>query len=79
MLLAWIWRFRPTLWHRDNVLVLIGLLLVGVTLAFKVTAGRAILQYFLPTAAIGMLLDDPARRVGRDHRHGDRRRSSAVP
>ena len=56
MLLAWLWRFRPALWHRDNVLVLIGLLLVGATLALKLTAGRAILQYFVPTAAIGMLL-----------------------
>jgi putative nucleotidyltransferase with HDIG domain len=56
MLLAWIWRFRPALWHRDNVLVLIGLLLVGATLALKLTAGRAILQFFVPTAAIGMLL-----------------------
>ena len=26
MLLSWIWRFRPGLWHRDNVLILIGLL-----------------------------------------------------
>ena len=25
ILLSWIWRFRPGLWHRDNVLVLIGL------------------------------------------------------
>ncbi len=56
MLLAWVWRFRPGLWHRDNVLFLIGLLVVGATLALKVTAGRSILQYFLPTAAIGMLL-----------------------
>jgi cyclic-di-AMP phosphodiesterase PgpH len=56
MLLAWIWRFRPTLWHRNNVLVLIGLLLAGTTLALKITAGRLILGYFLPTAAIGMLL-----------------------
>jgi cyclic-di-AMP phosphodiesterase PgpH len=56
MLLAWIWRFRPTLWHRDNVLLLVGLLLVGTTLALKVTAGREVLGYFLPTAAIGMLL-----------------------
>ena len=40
MLLAWLWRFRPTLWHRDNVLILIGLLVVGATLALKVTAGR---------------------------------------
>jgi len=56
MLLAWIWRFRPTLWHRDNVLFLIGLLVVGTTLALKVTAGREVLGYFLPTAAIGMLV-----------------------
>jgi cyclic-di-AMP phosphodiesterase PgpH len=56
LLLAWIWRFRPTFWHRDNVLLLIGLLVVGTTLALKVTAGREVLGYFLPTAAIGMLL-----------------------
>jgi putative nucleotidyltransferase with HDIG domain len=56
MVLAWIWRFRPALWHRDNVLVLIGLLVVGATLALKVTAGRPTLPFFLPTAAIAMLL-----------------------
>jgi putative nucleotidyltransferase with HDIG domain len=56
MLLAWIWRFRPTLWHRDNVLVLIGMLLLGATLALKLTADRSILQFFIPTAAIGMVL-----------------------
>ena len=56
MVLAWIWRFRPTLWHRDNVLILIGLVLIGATVALKITADRSILQFFLPTAAIGMLL-----------------------
>ncbi|HEY7702434.1 MAG TPA: HDIG domain-containing metalloprotein [Candidatus Limnocylindrales bacterium] len=56
MLLAWIWRFRPTLWHRGNVLVLIGLLLVAAAVALKVTAGRELLGYLLPTAAIGMVL-----------------------
>jgi putative nucleotidyltransferase with HDIG domain len=56
MLLAWIWRFRPALWHRDNVLVLIGLLLIGATVALKLTADRSILQFFIPTAAIGMVL-----------------------
>jgi putative nucleotidyltransferase with HDIG domain len=56
LLLAWIWRFRPGLWHRDNVLVLIGLLLVVATIALKVTAGRQTLPYVLPTAAIAMLL-----------------------
>jgi hypothetical protein len=56
MLLSWIWRFRPKLWHRDNVLILIGLLIVGVTLALKFTAGRPTMPFFLPTAAIAMLL-----------------------
>jgi putative nucleotidyltransferase with HDIG domain len=56
MLLSWLWRFRPKLWHRDNVLILIGLLIVGATLTLKVTAGRPTLPFFLPTAAIAMLL-----------------------
>jgi len=56
MLLGWIWRYRPGLWHRDNVLILVGLLLVGVTLALKITAGRPTLPFFLPTAAMAMLL-----------------------
>ena len=56
MLLGWIWRFRPTLWHRDNVLFLVGLLIVGTAIALKITAGRELLGYFLPTAAIGMLI-----------------------
>jgi putative nucleotidyltransferase with HDIG domain len=55
-LLAWIWRFRPGLWHRDNVLILIGFLVVGATLALKFTAGRPTLPFFLPTAAIAILL-----------------------
>jgi putative nucleotidyltransferase with HDIG domain len=56
ILLAWIWRFRPGLWHRDNVLILVGLLVVGATLALKITAGRPTLPFFLPTAAIAILL-----------------------
>ena len=73
MLLAWIWRFRPTLWHRDNVLLLVGLLLVGTALALKVTAGREVLGYFLPTAAIGDAPRDPARRLDRHDRAGHHR------
>jgi putative nucleotidyltransferase with HDIG domain len=56
MLLGWIWRFRPGLWHRNSVLVLIGTLTLGATIALKLTAGSSILTYFLPTAAVGMLL-----------------------
>ena len=43
LLLAWLWRFRPGLWHRNSVLVLVGLLVLGATVALKLTAGRSIL------------------------------------
>jgi putative nucleotidyltransferase with HDIG domain len=56
LLLAWVWRFRPDLWHRNNVLLLVGLMLVFTTFAVKVTAGREILPFFLPIAAAGILL-----------------------
>ncbi len=56
ILLGWIWRFRRQLWHRTNALVLIGLIVVGMTLLLKLTAGRAGLPFILPTAAAGMLL-----------------------
>ncbi len=55
-LLAWLWRFRPNLWHRNNVLLLVGLLLLFAAFALKATAGRLTLPYLLPTAAVGMLL-----------------------
>src|SRR4029078_8912741 len=88
VLLAWIWRFRPGLWHRDNVLILIGLLVVGATLALKIPAGRPTLPFFLPAGALASAsvppvspgqrphrdaAGGPARRVDRDHRHRRRR------
>ena len=79
MLLAWIWRFRPTLWHRDNVLLLIGLLLVGTTLALKVTAGRDDPRRSScrprPSGCSLAILLDASRR---DDRHGRSSRSSAA-
>ncbi|MEA2549800.1 MAG: cyclic-di-AMP phosphodiesterase PgpH [Chloroflexota bacterium] len=56
ILLAWIWRFRPGIWHRSNALVLIGLVVVGTTLILKLTAGRTGLPFIVPTAAAAMLL-----------------------
>jgi putative nucleotidyltransferase with HDIG domain len=56
LLLAWVWRFRPEVWHRNNVLLLVGLLIVVATFALKLSAGRSILPFFVPTAAVGMLL-----------------------
>ncbi|HSH21474.1 MAG TPA: HDIG domain-containing protein [Candidatus Caenarcaniphilales bacterium] len=56
VLLAWIWRFRPDFWHRNNALLLIGLVLVATALALKATGDRSVLPYLLPTAAAGLLL-----------------------
>jgi putative nucleotidyltransferase with HDIG domain len=56
LLLGWLWRFRPQLWHRNNALILIGLVLVGATVALKVTADRSVVPFILPTAAVGLLL-----------------------
>jgi cyclic-di-AMP phosphodiesterase PgpH len=56
LLLGWVWRFRPEFWHRNNALLLVGLVLVLGTLALKVTGDRSVLPYFVPTAAVGLLL-----------------------
>jgi putative nucleotidyltransferase with HDIG domain len=56
LLLAWVWRYRPELWHRDNALLLVGLLLAGAVLALKLTASRSIMPFFIPVAAVGLLL-----------------------
>jgi cyclic-di-AMP phosphodiesterase PgpH len=54
--LGWLWRFRRALWHRNNVIVLLGLLIIFAAFALKLTAGRPALPFILPTAAIGMLV-----------------------
>jgi hypothetical protein len=56
LLLAWVWRYRPEFWHRDNALLLVGLLLIVATLGLKLTAGRSIMPFFVPIGAVGMLL-----------------------
>jgi putative nucleotidyltransferase with HDIG domain len=56
LVLGWIWRFRQAFWHRNNVLLLMGLLIVVATVALKITAGRAAMPFILPIAAVGMLI-----------------------
>ncbi len=56
LLLTWTWRFRREFWHRNNVLLLLSLLLLFAVFALKLTAGRPWLPYALPLAAIGMLV-----------------------
>ncbi|HXI80935.1 MAG TPA: HDIG domain-containing protein [Verrucomicrobiae bacterium] len=56
VLMGWIWRFRSELWHRNNAMLLIGLIVLGTTLLLKITAGRPGLPFIVPTAAAAMLL-----------------------
>ncbi|HEX4897736.1 MAG TPA: HDIG domain-containing protein [Candidatus Limnocylindrales bacterium] len=56
LLLGWVWRFRRDFWHRNNVLVLISVLLLFATLALQTTAGRLALPFLMPVAAIPILL-----------------------
>ena len=56
LLLGWIWRFRPQIWHRTPALLLIALVLIATVLALKATGDRSVLPYVVPTAAVGLLL-----------------------
>jgi putative nucleotidyltransferase with HDIG domain len=56
LLLGWLWRFRPTLWHRNRALLLVGLTVLAAAVALKATGDRSVLPYFVPTAALALLL-----------------------
>ncbi|HET9851486.1 MAG TPA: HDIG domain-containing protein [Candidatus Limnocylindrales bacterium] len=56
LVIAWLRLFRPEYWHRNNVVLLIWLLLAFATFALQLTAGRAALPFILPIAAIGILV-----------------------
>ena len=56
VLLAWMWRFRREFWHRNNVLVLVGVLLLFAAFTLTLTAGRTALPFILPLAAAAILM-----------------------
>jgi putative nucleotidyltransferase with HDIG domain len=56
MVISWLRIFRPEFWHRNNVVLLIWLLITLATFALQLTAGRAALPFILPIAAIGVLV-----------------------
>jgi len=56
LLIAWLRLFRPAYWHRNNVVLLLWLLITFATFALQLTQGRAALPFILPIAAIGMLV-----------------------
>ncbi len=55
-LMAWLWRFRSRLWHRNNAILLVSLALLMATSLLVATADRAVAPYLVPTAAVGLLL-----------------------
>jgi len=56
MIVAWLRMFRPEYWHRNNVVVLIWLLVATAAFALQLTAGRPALPFILPIAAVGLLV-----------------------
>jgi putative nucleotidyltransferase with HDIG domain len=56
MLIAWLRLFRPAYWHRNNVVLLLWLLIAFGTVLLQLTAGRPALPFILPLAAIGLLV-----------------------
>jgi cyclic-di-AMP phosphodiesterase PgpH len=56
LLIAWLRMFRPSYWHRNNVVLLVWMLITISTVALQLTAGRAALPFILPVAAIGILV-----------------------
>jgi cyclic-di-AMP phosphodiesterase PgpH len=56
LLLGWLWRFRPQFWHRNNAMLLIGLVLLATAVAVKVTGDRSLVPFIIPTAAAGLLI-----------------------
>ena len=56
MIIAWLRMFRPAYWHRNNVVVLIWLLVTFATFAVQITSGRPALPFVLPISAVGLLV-----------------------
>jgi cyclic-di-AMP phosphodiesterase PgpH len=61
LLVAFLWRFQPQIWHRTRSLLLFCLALVVSAVAIRVAGNRSIWTYAVPTAAtvllIGILLE----------------------
>ena len=55
-LMAWLWRFRSRLWHRNNAIMLIALTLWSATLLLAITGDGLVAPFLVPTAAVGLLL-----------------------
>src|SRR5438034_702975 len=61
LLVAFLWRFPPQIWHRNRSLLLFGLTLVVSAVAIRIAGNRSIWTFAIPTSApvmlIGILLE----------------------
>ncbi len=55
-LVAWLWRFRSRLWHRNNAILLISLTLLATTAALAIVSDGLVAPFLVPTAAAALLL-----------------------
>ena len=64
LLVGYLWRFEPGIWHRNRSVLLFFLALVVTAVAMRVAADRALWAFIVPTAAavllIGILLQGAA-------------------
>ncbi|MEX0626446.1 MAG: HDIG domain-containing metalloprotein, partial [Chloroflexota bacterium] len=55
LLVAFLWRFEPTIWFRNRSLLLFVLALLGTAVALRIAADRTLWAYVVPTAATVLL------------------------
>jgi putative nucleotidyltransferase with HDIG domain len=56
MLVAYLWRFEPEIWHRNRSVLLFFLGLVVTALVMRIAADRALWAFVVPTSATVLLL-----------------------
>ena len=56
LLVAYLWRFEPAIWHRNRSVLLFFLAIVVSALALRVAADRTLLAFMVPTSATVLLL-----------------------
>ena len=55
LLVAFLWRFEPTIWFRNRSLLLFMLALLGTAVALRIAADRTLWAYVVPSAATVLL------------------------
>lgn len=64
LLVGFLWRFEPAIWHRNRSVLLFGLALVVSAVALRIAADRTLWAFVVPTSAtvllIGILLSGAA-------------------